>query len=129
MWWLILGLAGATLWGICTPVMKQGIDQDIGEITLKKFKENPLGLIKTLFFGNKYFLPGLIGSILGWVIWYQGLQLGEASIVGPLGAFSTVITPIYAYFYLDERLSRKEIMGIVLALAGIAVLGLYQGQA
>lgn len=52
-----------------------------------------------------------------------GLNMGEVTIIGPMSAISYVVTPFYSRFFMDERLTRREILGIGLALVAITIWG------
>jgi transporter family protein len=53
-----------------------------------------------------------------WIFFYHALQVGNASHVVPIDRLSTVFTMLTACFFLGERLSRKNVIGVVLLTAG-----------
>nr|WP_216671447.1 DMT family transporter [Saccharibacillus qingshengii] len=63
-------------------------------------------------------------NIAGMVLMLNALQVGITGIVSAIIALNIVIVLLYARFYLQEKMSRREAFGILLALAGILVLRL-----
>lgn len=118
---VIFTLVGASMYGVGTPMFKQA-SEHIGEISYDLIKEDVSGFFKS-FLGNRYFLGGVFFGIFGWVIWMVGLNMGEVTIIGPMSAISYVVTPFYSRFFMDERLTRREMLGIGLALVAITILG------
>ena len=55
---------------------------------------------------------------LSWLCYYRALQDGPASVVVPIDKLSIVITIVFSYILLKERLSRKAVFGLLLILAG-----------
>lgn len=51
----------------------------------------------------------------------SAIGTGPLSLVGPLGSLDPVVTVIVAAVVLRERIHRREVVGVVLALAGIAL--------
>jgi len=68
----------------------------------------------------------LAGILLagGNILLVIGLHLGELAVMGVLNALYPLGTVILAFFFLKERLSVLQALGIVLALAASAVLAL-----
>ncbi len=117
---IVFTLVGASMYGIGTPMFKQA-SSEIGEISYDLIAEDVLEFIDS-FLLNKYFLGGVLFGVVGWSIWLQGLNLADATIVGPMSAISYVVTPIYSRFFMDESLTRREVLGIGTALVAIAIL-------
>lgn len=63
------------------------------------------------------FLSGITTG-LSWLRYYRALQDGPASVVVPIDKLSIVITIVFSYILLKERLSRKAVFGLLLILAG-----------
>ena len=55
-----------------------------------------------------------------WLCYYKALQLGEASKVVPIDKLSVVITLIFAFVFLHEKVNTKSILGCI--LIGIVTL-------
>jgi drug/metabolite transporter (DMT)-like permease len=47
---------------------------------------------------------------------------GYLSIVGVIGSLYPVTTVVLAYVVLHERLERRQLLGVLAALAGVAVI-------
>lgn len=84
--------------------------------SLKAFKKSMPRLLKVSI------VIGLCEAIGGLVMNY-GLDKGNVSIVTPLITFSTVITVLFATFFLKQKLSRQQAAGVFCAVAGIVILG------
>jgi uncharacterized membrane protein len=54
---------------------------------------------------------------------YFGLAAGPASLVSPVSSGYVGITAVLAALFLRERLNRQQVLGILLVLAGIALVG------
>lgn len=54
-----------------------------------------------------------------WLCYYRALQDGPASVVVPIDKLSILITIIFSYLFLNEKLTRKSLIGLVLIVAGI----------
>lgn len=63
------------------------------------------------------FLSGITTG-LSWLCYYRALQDGPASVVVLIDKLSIVITIVFSYILLKERLSRKAVFGLLLILAG-----------
>ena len=62
----------------------------------------------------KFLLLSGLTTGLSWLCYYKALQDGEASIVVPIDKLSIVITIVFSYFILKEKLSiRKMVIGII----------------
>lgn len=53
-----------------------------------------------------------------WLCYYKALQDGLASIVVPIDKLSILVTLLFAYIFLKEKLSRKSVMGLILIVVG-----------
>ena len=67
------------------------------------------------------FLSGITTG-LSWLCYYRALQDGPASIVVPIDKLSIVITIVFSYILLKEKLSRKAAVGLLLILVGTAAM-------
>lgn len=65
-----------------------------------------------------------ISNIAGMVFLIPAFREGVTGIVSAISAMNVVFVLLYARFYLKEVMSRREIMGLSLALAGIVLLRL-----
>ncbi|MBS0151194.1 MAG: EamA family transporter [Nitrospira sp.] len=57
-----------------------------------------------------------------WVCYFRALQMGEVAKVAPVDKFSLVLVALFAVFFLGERLSTREWLGIGLVASGALLL-------
>ena len=67
---------------------------------------------------------GLSGLATGlsWLCFYRALQEGPAGIVVPIDKLSIVVTVVFGYIVLREKLGRKSLAGLVMIVVGTLVL-------
>lgn len=63
-----------------------------------------------------------IATGTSWLCYYKALQDGLASIVVPIDKLSILVTILFAYVFLKEKLSKKSIVGLVLIVVGTLIL-------
>ena len=63
-----------------------------------------------------------IATGASWLCYYKALQDGLASIVVPIDKLSILVTILFAYVFLKEKLSKKSIVGLVLIVVGTLIL-------
>ena len=57
-----------------------------------------------------------------WLCYYKALQDGLASIVVPIDELSILVTVLFAYIFLKEKLSKKSLLGLILIVVGTLLL-------
>ncbi|MEF2819516.1 MAG: EamA family transporter [Clostridium sp.] len=57
-----------------------------------------------------------------WLCYYKALQDGLASIVVPIDKLSILVTILFAYIFLKEKLSKKSLLGLILIVVGTLLL-------
>lgn len=57
-----------------------------------------------------------------WLCYYKALQDGLASIVVPIDKISILVTVLFAYIFLKEKLSKKSLLGLILIVVGTLLL-------
>ena len=57
-----------------------------------------------------------------WLCYYKALQDGLASIVVPIDKLSILVTVLFAYIFLKEKLSKKSLLGLILIVFGTLLL-------
>jgi transporter family protein len=60
---------------------------------------------------------------LGLLTFYLALDRGSASLAVPVIGFYPVVVAVLAVIFLGERLSAVQVLGVVLAVAGVALIG------
>lgn len=63
-----------------------------------------------------------IATGASWLCYYKALQDGLAYIVVPIDKLSILVTILFAYVFLKEKLSKKSIVGLVLIVVGTLIL-------
>jgi len=63
---------------------------------------------------------GLSGLATGlsWLFYYRALQRGPASVVVPIDKLSILVTVVFGYFILNEKLKKKPTVGLIFIIAG-----------
>lgn len=64
-------------------------------------------------------LSSFLGAYLAMTLWLAGYRYTDASIAAILNESTAIFIVVLAYFFLDEKLSRKKLLGITLATAGV----------
>lgn len=59
---------------------------------------------------------------LSWLCYYRALQEGKASLVVPIDKLSIVVTIVFSRVFLNEKLSRKAFVGLLLVISGTMLL-------
>lgn len=67
------------------------------------------------------FLSGITTG-LSWLCYYRALQDGPASVVVPIDKLSILVTIVFSWIVLKEKLTPKAAVGLVLILAGTGTM-------
>ncbi|WP_420916147.1 EamA family transporter [Paenibacillus thiaminolyticus] len=59
---------------------------------------------------------------MSWLFYFKALQEGQASIVVPIDKLSIIVTIIFAYIVLREKLTMKAFAGFILLIFGTLLL-------
>lgn len=59
---------------------------------------------------------------LSWLCYYRALQEGKASVVVPIDKLSIVVTVVFSYIFLKEKLTKKALAGLLLVICGTMLL-------
>lgn len=70
----------------------------------------------------KFLLLSGLTTGLSWLCYYKALQDGEASIVVPIDKLSIVITIVFSYIILKEKLNKKSMLGLIGIIVGTLLL-------
>lgn len=63
-----------------------------------------------------------VATGVSWLCYYKALQDGLASIVVPIDKLSILVTVLFAYIFLKEKLSKKSLLGLILIVVGTLLL-------
>jgi transporter family protein len=132
--WALLSAVFAALTAIFAKVGLEGVNSDLA--TLIRTAVIIVVLALFVYLGGKWsdpfalsrktwFFLVLSGLATGasWVCYFRALKVGEASKVAPVDKLSLVLVAIFAVWFLGERPSLREWMGIAMVAAGVIVLG------
>lgn len=73
----------------------------------------------------KYTFPGaLLGGFLSMVFWIAGFKYTETGIAAILNQTSVVFAAVFAVIFLREHISRRKLISIALAFAGVLLVRL-----
>jgi len=64
----------------------------------------------------------LLGPFLATVLWIAGFKFLEAGRAAIYNQLSTVFIILLAYFLLGEKLTKRKMLGVVLAIAGASIV-------
>lgn len=79
--------------------------------------------IKTISKRNMLFicLSGLTTG-LSWLCYYKALQDGQASVVVPIDKLSILVTIVFSYLVLKEKITKKSMIGLAMITVGTLML-------
>ncbi len=66
-----------------------------------------------------------VATGISWLCYYYALQKGVVSVVVSIDKLSIVITILFSYFILKEKLSLKAAIGLILMVIGILLMVIY----
>ena len=132
--WLIYAVITTLFWGVWGAIIeipeKAGFPATLGysvwAITLIIPATIALKLVNWRLDYDRRSL--ILGSVIGFtgaggqLLLFEALKTGPAYLVFPFISLSPVITILFAYFFLKERVSKRGWIGIILALLAIPLL-------
>ncbi len=65
-----------------------------------------------------------IATGLSWIFYFRALQIGNATQVAPIDKLSLVLTIVFAFFILKEKITPFTLAGLILMSAGAVLIGL-----
>lgn len=65
-----------------------------------------------------------IAGIIGLIAFYEGLRIGNASVVGTISAAFIAVTVIMSVLFLGEKITLYQLLAIVVIFAGVILTGL-----
>lgn len=72
-------------------------------------------------------LAAFVGQCLAMVLWLAGYKFTQASVAAILNETASVFILVLAAFWLKEPLTRRGVAGVVLTMAGVALLLAHDG--
>lgn len=67
-------------------------------------------------------LGGLVGGVIGLLIYFVALKQGAATRIVPITATFPLFTAFYAYLFLNEQITATRVAGIVLVVFGVVLI-------
>ncbi|TVS12494.1 MAG: DMT family transporter [Wenzhouxiangella sp.] len=64
----------------------------------------------------------LMGSYVSMILWLAGYKLTQASIAAVLNETAAAFIVVFAWLMLDEPLTRRKVIGVSLAFAGVSLI-------
>ncbi|MHA1155564.1 MAG: DMT family transporter [Candidatus Heimdallarchaeota archaeon] len=119
------------LWAIIAQLCSTSLNY-IG-MTIQKKAANELpkigleaGLIKSVknFLLKKEWILGYGLNGISVILNAIALALAAMSIIQPLYGFGLIVLVIFSHFYLKEKITRIDILGVLIGIAGIITIGL-----
>ncbi|MGI9116578.1 MAG: EamA family transporter, partial [Gaiellales bacterium] len=138
MWTLVLSLGAASTWGVAD-FMGALRARDYSALLVAVYSElvGMVPLLLALYLVHDAFpgwglLPwavvaGVAGSI-GHVVFFTALSRGPIGVIAPIFACSSAGPAVIAVTMMGERPSALQIGGIVLAIAGVALVSRHAGD-
>lgn len=112
---------------ILITVLLTSYSQLILKWRLEQFPLVPTGLFdKAMFYFIKIFDPYIFSSFaaafLGSITYMMALNKLELTIAYPMMSLSYVLVIIASYFLMNEPINLSKLIGVILILAGVALL-------
>lgn len=134
-YWALLSALFAALTAVFAKIGLEGIDSDFATLVrtsvilviLAAFVwatgkwSNPMALQPRT---QLFLVLSALATGASWVCYFRALKLGEASKVAPVDKLSLLLVAVFAFFFLGERLSTVNWLGVVLMAGGVILLGL-----
>jgi len=137
--WLIFALLSAVfaaLVAIFAKVGLQGVDTTVATtirafimfifLIAVVFLQGKTGLINGFFNSKIAFfiiLSGIVGA-LSWLFYFYAIKNGKVTSVISIDRLSIVFTLVFAFVFLNEKISLKGTFGIILIVVGAILLAM-----
>ena len=112
----------AELWAICLVLLGVFVGS-FGPIFLKKssdkFNLNPKEQIR-----NKNLIYGILCYAFGTIVFIPALKGGELSLLYPLTSLSYICVTFYSVKFLNEKINKYKLMGVLLIILGVSLIGI-----
>ena len=135
----IMMMIAVISWAFAFPLIKIGLNNGLSfiNLTIMRFFFVTIGFILLLILQKNKFtklqkqdiIPIFLLGFLGITIYHLGLNYGE-QYISP-GAASLIIATIpiqiiiFASIFLNEKITKKKILGIITALAGVTIISIW----
>lgn len=137
--WMVYGALSAVFAALTTVFAKigiQGVESNLGTAIrtgvvlvmawLMVFAKGKQGQVRDID-GRELCFIALSGLATGasWLCYYYAIQNGVVSVVVPIDKLSILVTILFSYFALGEKLSRKALLGLALMVAGSVSMAIW----
>lgn len=131
--WAVASAVFASLTAILGKVGIQGVESNLGTairtvvvlalawgIVFARGLQKQISVID----GKSWLFLALSGLATGlsWLCYYRALQMGSASLVAPIDKLSILVTVLFSYLFLKEKLSCRAVVGLALLTGGTLLL-------
>ncbi|WEU40443.1 MAG: EamA family transporter [Candidatus Odinarchaeum yellowstonii] len=116
---VILAVIASAIFGIATPLFKRAT-MAVGEIRVEEFKKDFKGNLRKLL--NKYMAIAIALQLGAWLIFLMAISRYQVSIIVPILSTTYIFTAFYANRFFKEKLSWREILGILIIIIGVIIL-------
>ena len=136
MFYAVLSAIFAALTSILAKVGIEGVESNLGTAIrtgavlvmawLIVFSKGKQGLVKTIDRKELLFIA-LSGLSTGasWLCYYYAILNGVVSVVVPIDKLSILVTVIFSYVVLKEKLSRKSLCGLIIMVVGTLAMAIW----
>ena len=124
--YIAAAVAATALFGLAAVALKVGVGRGMPSLSVSDVVRHPLRTAGALL-GNRIWIGGLALNLLGGVFYCVALAQLDLTIVKPVVTFYVVVAAVMGAALLKERIGKLETLGIAVAVAGAAMLGL-QGE-
>ena len=66
-----------------------------------------------------------IATGASWLCYYYAIQNGIVSVVVPIDKMSILVTVVFSYLFLKEKISKKAALGLGLMLIGTLIMAIW----
>lgn len=131
--WAVLSAVFAALTSILGKIGISGVDSTLGT-AIRTFVVLIMAWVVVFVTKSRDGIKSITSKTLGflvlsgittglsWLCYYKALQDGPASVVVPIDKLSILVTVIFSYAVLKEKLTKKAFIGLVLLVAGTLLL-------
>jgi len=134
--WILYALASMFFAGLTSVIAKFGlknVPSDLGlairtSVVFIFIWINAIAFKHTKFMGNftgkdlLFLSISALTTSLSWIFYYRAIKIGDVSVVAGIDKASLVITIFLSFFFLNEPLTPKVLLGAGLITAGTLVL-------
>ncbi len=118
---ILLATLASAIFGVATLLFKKAT-MPVGEIKVQEFKKDFKGNVKKLL--NKDMALAIILQLSAWLIFLMALSRYQVSVIVPVLSTTYIFTAFYCNRFLKEKLSWREILGILIIIVGVIILTL-----